>query len=347
MNNRLIVIVLSVFIVAAPAVMKVYAYRPSPNPFARCQDFLSTLSDYAAQKSASEKSFPPAFLRYASDTGEIPMEVMVEQALIRDLSAIPYWQHSCRYAVAPWAFPGSRGSEGSSVDIYCTRHGFLKDVYGLSDRNVDAGDIRTYFSGKCRENSIKAAEWQQTIDAFDPDPSNIGSFSLRKRTFLRLYGIIGKWGILLVQAVLAVLGGVLFFRGYSNCWIGLTAGAALWIGLQGIYLFTFSTIMLDAWDGRYIRFPDDLVLMLQLSHLILLVFCLVMIPAFRAAKQPLAPLVGLIFGTVISVLFINVISSILGIWAFGAISGRGHTVKTFPVTDGIVLNNRQQSERES
>ncbi len=290
-----------------------FAYRPSPSPFSRCQEFLQRLVSFTDEETDISKKFPPDFLRYASETGIIDSEVFLEQA-IRKTKHVPYWQKDCQYAIAPWARFKDL-NKGHPTDIYCVKHGFLESVYpDRQNKKLNAEQIRNFFLNKCRDYGIDEKTAIKQTQQFDPDPDNIGQMGILRKNFLKLYQQIGFVGFLLIHLALTLGIWIIFLPLKDNN--SLIATAGMWLGIESIYMVPFFSIFLDGWGSRYIRFPGEIIGVMTAAHLILILFSFVMIFVQKANKEPLSPTIILLFASFIGILGINIISTLLGFYIF-------------------------------
>lgn len=295
--------------------------RPSESE--RCNKVLRLLVDRVNELMAEEKVFPKSTFRIDPKTGLIPLDVLEEQALVSSWQDHASLLPNCRYALAPWALSESGMEEATGYDCYCLLHGFREEPYN-SSRFDTAEELRNYFIAMCTKNGIDPTAWQQTIDALDPDVNDekkfrTGSGSLFNRFIIK----VGAEPILLVQLLLTIVGSIVYWKRSgdwkANFWAGATAGAALWVGLQTVYLLLTSSMVVD--PGPYYGGPKPLKILfaVQISTgTLLLFYFMVMIFKFPKYKRPQGPVIAMTFVTFMGIFCSNAITGLTGLLAFRA-----------------------------
>lgn len=301
-----------------------YASRRVPNPYERCQKFLEKTIEHFGKSSLTPGSFPPGYFRFDAQTGAIPDEFFVEEALISSVPHLNVLQPDCHYAIAPWALPDAKGSRGNPHDIYCVCHGFLDHLNrNNQDITVTPDSIRSYFTASCQKGGVDPQKWQTTLAAFNPDILNISKLDFVQRGLINLANLVSPFTILIVQAMLALAGCIFVLkRGgewRAHLWVGITAGAALWTGLQMFYLVVFRALVIEARLAHSSYALRVLLASQELMSFLLLPFLLFMIFRFRKIGRPIAPVVGLILAGMAGTIFTNVLTGLTGIWAFWSI----------------------------
>lgn len=317
-KNNIILLLLFVFILI---LVRVDAYRPVPKPYSRCQEFLRNLVELAGEQAEAENKFPPEGFRFNKETGEIPREVLIEQALIEDDRELPpfHWRSKCKYAIAPWARDEKGYYSGKAEKcIYCRKHGFLRDVYKIGYNEAITRDIvKKYFLNRCEEHGLDQSLANRLANSFEPDYHNLEPLPVMIRKFLKLFNVIGWQGFVLIHLLLTCLLCLLFVPDISKIkslgsdfWISFSGS---WLIVEGFYMIAFPSMLLDGWHSRYIRFPGSIVAVMSVFHILLFFFSLVLLVSFIKSKKSSGRLIFLIFASVIGILGINIISTILGL----------------------------------
>lgn len=290
------------------------ASRRAKTEYQRCQNILEELTKYAEKLKNGGSSFPPPELRADPSTGEIPLEALIEQAVIKDIDYHKLVLPGCRYAVVPWALKGAVHQDSNVYDIYCVKHGFIED----DESKVTAESVRAYFIDKCQKNGIDQKLWQKTIDGFNPDPYNIDKMNPIQRLLARFTVAYGQIPVLLFQLLIAIAGAVLFLKRSgnwkTNFWAGVTAGAALWTGLQTIYLAVALSMGVQAMTSHGMF--RGIFAIQELLCFVLFIFFIVMVFKFRKYQRPVGPVVAMVFATMPGILFSNIFTGLIGLFSF-------------------------------
>ncbi|MFZ5953358.1 MAG: hypothetical protein ACOYXC_21820 [Candidatus Rifleibacteriota bacterium] len=316
-NFKIWILLVAGLVVSLPG----FSYRPAPNPYSHCQAFLREKIINSIEALMMKKSqFPPPELRHDPETGKIPWEALQEQAMIEDIQKMPHWQKECQYAIAPWALKNYEQTGSLDECVYCVKHGFNKGEYSEVGRNeITSESIREYFYEKCRKYGLEPAKYADIAAGFDPDTYNIGHFSAGIRGIIWAANNYGVFpfiaGHLLAILLIVLLCWKVFFPGMDYASVTSAMGA-LWVGLHGFYLVIFGQFLLDGWGSRYIRFPEAILGYLCISSLLLVLFFIFMLMVFKKNEKPVAPIIGMLFATVPTVLLVNGLSSIVALWAF-------------------------------
>ncbi len=277
------------------------ASRRGKSVYEQCQTTLEELIKHVDKTMESESGFPPKFLRVDPVTGEIPLEVLEEQALISNFAAQKLIYPDCRYAVAPWALSGEGAKNAKGHDIYCVSHGFIDHLNrNLKDADASVESARSYFIASCQKNGIDTALWQKNIDALDPDIHSLKRLSPLHRAFARAVLVAGPFAIALIQLLVALAGAMLFWRRSGNWrldfWPGLTAAAGLWVGLQAVYLLLVQGFAIEARTMLLVGRPAGQIFAIQeLSCFFLLIFFIAMIFSFRKRQKATGPVIAMLF----------------------------------------------------
>lgn len=301
-----------------------FALRRSQTPYERCQNFLETVNKHLEKSASPVGSFPPAFLRFDPQTGAIPDEFFVEEALISDVKYLNLLQPDCHYALAPWAFPGPDGSRGRPHDLYCVSHGFPDHLNrNNQDIEVTPDSIRSYFISSCQKNGIDPQKWQTTLAAFNPDLLNVRRLDFIQREFINLANSAGPLPVLFFQALLALAGCLILLKRLGkwqgHLWVGIAAWASLWTGLQMFYLLIFRTLTIEAMHMTTRSSAKMVLAGQEIMSILLLPFFIAMIFNFWKTRRPIAPIVGMILATLAGTVITNILTVLIGIWAFWSI----------------------------
>lgn len=312
----------SIFIILTLLSGNAEASRPVKTTYWRCQELLSELAEYTSKLKAADGVFPPLELRADPLTGEIPLEALVEQALIKDVEYHKLVYPGCRYAVAPWALTESGRKNARGHDIYCVKHGFIAEFCQSSaEEGVTAESLRKYFTEKCEQQGIDPKVWQKTLDAFNPDPNNLGGMNPVQRAMAGFATKYGPLPVLIFQLLIAISGAMLFLKRSGNWqvhfWAGVTAGASLWAGLQTVYLAAMLKLFEEA---RLVmvsrRSLGQIFAMQEVVCFFLFIYFIVMVFKFRKYQRPVGPVVAMVFATLPGIISNNIFTGLVGLLAF-------------------------------
>lgn len=309
---RFLTVLLCCMVVLLPAMAE--ASRRGKTEYQRCQKILEEVANHARTLKIGGSGFPPAEMRADPSTGEIPLEALIEQALIKDADYHRLLQPGCRYAFVPWALNGAVYEDSHVYSIYCLKHGFIES----DEDRVTAESVRAYFIDKCQKHGIDHKLWQKTIAAFNPDPRNLGAMNPAGRALAGFTIAYGQVPVLLFQFLVAMAGAVLFLKRsgdwQDNLWAGVTAGATLWAGLQTVHLAIVFSAAVDVF-----HIDRNFALIFGVQHLtncLLFVFFIVMVFKFRNYQRPVGPVVAMVFATMPGILFSNILTGMIGLCAF-------------------------------
>ncbi len=311
-RSKLFTVLLCFIVILLPLTAE--ASRRAKTEYRRCQEILEELTKYTDALKSGGSGFPPPELRADPSTGEIPLEALIEQALIKDIESHKLLLPGCRYAVVPWALAGAAHQDSHKYDIYCVKHGFIED----DEDKVTAESVRAYFIDKCQKSGIDEKLWQKTIDGFNPDPYSLDRMNPALRALGRFTIAYGQMPVLVMQMLIAMAGAVLFLKRsgnwQTNFWAGVTAGAALWTGLQTIYLAVTLSMGVQAMMSHSMF--RGIFAIQELLCFVLFIFFIVMVFKFRKYQRPVGPVVAMVFATMPGILFSNIFTGLIGLFAF-------------------------------
>ena len=290
------------------------ASRRGKTEYQRCQGILEELTRYAEKLKNAGSGFPPPEMRADPSIGEIPLEALMEQALIKDIEYHKLLLPGCRYAFVPWVLNGATHQNSHMYDIYCVKHGFIED----DEDKVTAESVRAYFIDKCQKHGIDHKLWQKTIDGFNPDPHNLDRMNPVQRAFAGFTIAYGQVPVLVFQLLVAMAGAALFLKRSgdwkSSFWAGVTAGATLWAGLQTVYLAVALSPGVQATMTQ--RMFRGIFAIQELACFVLFIFFIVMVFKFRKYQRPVGPVVAMVFATMPGILFSNIVTGLIGLVSF-------------------------------
>ncbi len=310
MNKKNIILISLLF---AVFLSEALAYKPPANPYKACQRLIESLIFNIEAEEFEEEApkFPPDFLRCDPNTGEIPIEVLVELALFKDLNSIPEYLKDCRYAVAPWALSGN----GVLADIYCLKHGFLKDIQ--NDSNGNFIEPAEYMQKRCQEEGINLLIAKQMSAQFNPDPKNRARFTLLERGILELKDKIGDIGFVVLHFLAALLLCFLLYRcklikrfALGN-FIMLLSG--IFIALEILYLPACKYFLIHR-RNPYCFELFTWVKIIPFCHWPLFLICPLILIKQWLNKKPLMPVTALFLSAILGVYWVNILSCLIAFW---------------------------------
>ncbi|NLM17186.1 MAG: hypothetical protein GX221_05655 [Candidatus Riflebacteria bacterium] len=311
MNKKNIILISLLF---AVFLSEALAYKPGPDPYEECRKLLHSLIDYIYMTQEENAKFPPDFLGCEFDLeceldGRIPMRVFVEQALVSDYNSLPSCcRRDCDFFVAPWALSGN----GIPEDIYCSKHGFLSSVQVDSDGSfIEAAE---YMKKRCQEAGIDPFIADEASARFNPNYANYGYTNSLQSSFSSFYYSIGSFGTLILHLLLTILVYFIFYhwklmKGFSvSRFIIVFSG--IFLALEAIYLFIYADPAIL--DSPLSKFPDNLLKLFRISHLLLVLISLALAIKYSLFKKQFKAVELLVAASILGVFAINFMSCIIG-----------------------------------